>query len=49
LIAGLIEDDDHGLLGWCFDGTGAQEAPFAELRARYPAVWEACCQAHRQR
>lgn len=33
--------DDHGLLGWCF-GSGQDEAPFGELKARHPEVWAAC-------
>ena len=43
VLAGrLREADDHGLLGWCFNGTGRNVAPFADLRVRYPAVWQAC-------
>ena len=36
------EADDHGLLGWCFDGTGGDEPPFREWRERDLALWAAC-------
>ena len=42
LIDRLLEADDHGLLGWCFDGTGENESPFREWRERDPALWAAC-------
>ncbi len=38
----LGDADDHGLLGWCFQGTGALIPPFADLRTQHPDVWEAC-------
>ena len=38
------EADDHGLLGWCFDGTGGNESPFREWRDRDPALWAACAE-----
>ncbi|MBL8239824.1 MAG: hypothetical protein JNM66_20530 [Bryobacterales bacterium] len=44
LVERLLEADDHGLLGWCFDGTGAGEAPFAAWRARDPEGWNACAE-----
>lgn len=34
--------DDHGLLGWCFTGTGQQVIPFSTLRAQFPDVWATC-------
>lgn len=40
-------DEDHGLLGWCFEGTGQREPPFRDLRERAPEVWVACVQAIR--
>ena len=40
----LREADEHGLLGWCFHGTGQSMPPFRELRQKHPAVWEACRQ-----
>jgi hypothetical protein len=40
-------DEDHGLLGWCFEGTGQSEPPFRDLREREPHVWAACVQAIR--
>lgn len=45
LIAALDEADDHGLLGWCFTGTGQNAVPFETLRVSYPVVWTACVQA----
>lgn len=44
----LSEADDHGLLGWCFTGLGSREAPFADLQARHPHLWEACVERYRQ-
>jgi uncharacterized protein (TIGR02646 family) len=48
LLHDLGEADDHGMLGWCFDGLGRHVAPFDELQARHPAVWELCRQGYRQ-
>jgi len=45
LICRLIEDDDHGLLGWCFRGAGQNESPFRELRVSHPGVWIQCANA----
>lgn len=45
LIAKLREEDDHGLLGWIFVGTGKQVEPFAQLRQSQPAIWTACLAA----
>lgn len=45
LIDALLEADDHGLLGWCFKGLGQHEAPFSDLKARHPAVWQDCLAA----
>lgn len=42
LVGDLYQTDDHGLLGWCFTGTGQSVAPFATLRTRHPEVWQAC-------
>lgn len=42
LIADLSDADDHGLLGWCFRGSGRTVAPFNTLRQQYPEVWEFC-------
>lgn len=35
----LRQADDHGLLGWCFDGSGSAVPPFTDLRERHPEVW----------
>ena len=43
----LLEADDHGLLGWCFDGAGENEPPFREWRERDPALWKACAERFR--
>lgn len=48
LIHELKAEDDHGLLGWCLEGLGNQVAPFADLQARHPAVWQECLQVYRQ-
>ena len=45
LANALSDADDHGLLGWCFSGTGRNVAPFSNLRARHPNVWAVCAQA----
>jgi hypothetical protein len=42
LMRELREVDDHGLLGWCFLGTGQTVEPFASLRQQHPAVWQTC-------
>lgn len=42
LINSLHEADDHGLLGWCFRGSGQNEPPFRDLRDKHPSVWDAC-------
>lgn len=42
LIAELINNDDHGLLGWCFKGSGQNETPFTQLRNQHSTVWQAC-------
>ncbi len=42
LIAELQEADDHGLLGWCFIGTGQNEAPFKEIKQKNPLFWQYC-------
>ncbi len=42
LIESLRQADDHGLLGWCFAGTGQGLAPFSTLRTRHPDAWAAC-------
>jgi uncharacterized protein (TIGR02646 family) len=41
----LIHADEHGLLGWCFDGAGHSESPFRDLRDRMPQVWAECATA----
>lgn len=45
LITKLRDADDHGLLGWCFSGTGQHIEPFARLRQTHPDVWQSCLQA----
>lgn len=42
LVDDLLETDDHGLLGWCFGGSGRNEPPFSHLRQQHPTVWRAC-------
>ncbi|MCC6368818.1 MAG: hypothetical protein IT165_35290 [Bryobacterales bacterium] len=47
LAKNLIEEDEHGLLGWCFDGSGQNEPPFRELREQTPETWKICAGAAR--
>lgn len=42
LIESLEQADDHGLLGWCFSGSGMNLAPSSTLRNQHPNVWDAC-------
>jgi len=42
LATALEQADDHGLLGWCFAGTGVNVKPFSTLRMRHPDLWNAC-------
>lgn len=44
-IQNLKEDDDHGLLGWCFRGAGQRMAPFTELQTLNPSAWDSCVNA----
>lgn len=41
-FANFVQDDDHGLIGWCITGTGKTVEPFQTLWAERPDVWEAC-------
>ena len=45
LIHKLTDDDDHGLLGWCFRGNGTNDQPMRSLRRTHPTVWAACVNA----
>lgn len=45
LAEALREADDHGLLGWCINGTGRSVAPISTFRQRHPDAWNACEQA----
>ncbi|MDQ1256368.1 MAG: hypothetical protein QG656_964 [Candidatus Hydrogenedentes bacterium] len=42
LMTALHDEDEHGLLWWCFCGSGQNEPPFSELRTQHPRVWEFC-------
>jgi uncharacterized protein (TIGR02646 family) len=42
LIQSLRETDDHGLLSWCFHGSGQGEPPFRDLRDQQPGIWGQC-------
>lgn len=48
-ITELIQEDERGLLGWCFKGAGQNETPFFQLKTQYPAVWQSCCTAFKHR
>jgi uncharacterized protein (TIGR02646 family) len=41
-FAALSAADDHGLLGWCFMGTGKSIWPFSDLREQQPDFWNMC-------
>lgn len=43
----LLNEDDHGLLGWCLHGAGVHESPFRELRQDDPEAWRRCAEAVR--
>lgn len=45
LLSALIDVDEHGLLGWCFIGTGQNVAPFHDLKQLQPEVWAVCLDA----
>lgn len=45
LLRELTEEDDHGLLAWCFSSRGATESPFRELQHRDPTVFAKCAAA----
>lgn len=49
LIARLLQEDEHGLLGWCFKGAGQNELPFSQLKTWHPQVWRACRAAFKYR
>jgi uncharacterized protein (TIGR02646 family) len=42
LIAELRNDDEHGLIGWCFLGTGHSVPPFRELHQHHLTLWIEC-------
>jgi uncharacterized protein (TIGR02646 family) len=41
LLEAIRDNDDYGLSIWYFQGSGAVEMPFAQLRSAYPGVWDA--------
>jgi uncharacterized protein (TIGR02646 family) len=45
LISSLAAEDEYGLLGWCFRGTGINEPPMSSLKNAHPAIWNACVKA----
>ena len=45
LITELLKVDQHGLLGWCFIGTGQDEMPFNEFKQQHPLLWLDCARA----
>jgi uncharacterized protein (TIGR02646 family) len=48
LIHSLREADDHGLLSWCFHGSGKREPPFRDLRDQQPGIWAQCLEAFQE-
>lgn len=45
LITSLKEEDEYGLLGWCFRGKGTDEPPMSSLSQAHPGIWAACVKA----
>ena len=45
LPAALQGADDHGLLGWCFMGSGRNIEPFRTLREQHLPIWNRCLDA----
>lgn len=45
LMSALRETDDHGLLGWCFFGSGRSVPSFSDLRTNHPQAWAECIAA----
>lgn len=45
LMTALREVDDHGLLDWCFLGSGQTVNPFSSLRKNHPQTWAECVAA----
>ncbi len=45
LMSSLHEADEHGLLGWCFFGSGRSMPSFSDLRANHPQAWAECMAA----
>lgn len=45
LLRELTDEDDHGLLPWCFSSRGATESPFRELQQRHPRAFAECAAA----
>ncbi len=45
LLVSMRHADDHGLLPWCFNGTGQTFWPFSELRDQCPHIWADCSPA----
>lgn len=45
VIKEIIQEDERGLLGWCFKGAGQNEAPFLLLKRQHPKMWRSCCAA----
>lgn len=48
IVSQLHQNDEHGLLGWCFTGSGRNEYPFAVLLDKHPVVWDACVNSIKQ-
>jgi hypothetical protein len=42
LISKMRDQDDHGLLSWCFGDRGSTCEPFSLLRGQHPALWATC-------
>ena len=42
LVISLLDEDEHGLVGWLFKGTGQIEPIPTQLRRDHPLVWADC-------
>nr|WP_315464171.1 hypothetical protein [uncultured Rhodoferax sp.] len=42
LMTQLKDEDEHGLLEWCFCFAGEQDVPFQQLRKQHATFWRKC-------
>ena len=39
LLSGILDNDDYGLVSWCFLREGQEDSPFRDLREEHPSSW----------